>query len=454
MEGAERLYAALGAKQGICRKTGRTGRGERRAGRGKLRTGREKRRPRRKSRQNRRRPPGPAGGRATGGPEGLKARGQPRRQRRRPPRKPPGRSPRPGEKEPAQTGRGRRGRTPATPQAGAGARTGKRTKTGGGRRRREKTEMRQRTQGERAGPCAWRYSCQVASVNVRARSEHPGPLVEREVGVTRMEPRSQRWLKTSTISRPRRESCSGSLSSRLSSRASISSWTRAAAVLTPHRHSPLAGGQARPQGRVGLAGAAGAYGDDVVTARGEPRETHPLRPLCGPDGPADLPDVPKHREAGKKRVRGSESKTGPSREGTGAAPRAGESPGEKHPLRAPCAGPEAPQTSRTSQTPGGRQKACTRLWERNRDIQTAGAALGKPGDGSGASPRSALFQHGDDGGTGQARRNGAGSRAGCDRVRAGNGRRPRADALRRRPAGRQGRTHGTRDSGETAVNGS
>ena len=162
MERAESLYAALGAKQGISRKTRRTGRGERRAGR-------QKRRPRRKSRQNRRRPPGPAGGRATGGPEGLKARGQPRRPRR----KPPGRSPRPGEKDPAQTGRGRRGRTPATPQAGAGARTGKRTKTGGGRRRREKTEMRQRTQGEIAGPCAWRYSCQVASVNVRAGPNAP-----------------------------------------------------------------------------------------------------------------------------------------------------------------------------------------------------------------------------------------------------------------------------------------
>ena len=279
-----------------------------------------------------------------------------------------------------------------------------------------------------------------------------------------MEPRSQRWLKTSTISRPRRESCSGSLSSRLSSRASISSWTRAAAVLTPHRHSPLAGGQAQPQGRVGLAGAAGAYGDDVFTARGEPpgRNTPPTRAPCGPDGPAALPDVQNHREAGKKRVRGSESKTGTSRQAPGKVSRKGparrhgqgRARGETPLLRAPCAGPEAPQRSRTSQTPGGRQKACTRLWERNRDIQTAGAALGKPGDGSGASPRSALFQYGDDGGTGQARRNGAGSRAGCDRVRAGNGRRPRADALRRRPAGRQGRTHGTRDSGETAVNGS
>ena len=159
-----------------------------------------------------------------------------------------------------------------------------------------------------------------------------------------MEPRSQRWLKTSTISRPRRESCSGSLSSRLSSRASIGSWTRAAAVLTPHRHSPLAGGQARPQGRVGLAGAAGAYGDDVVTARGEPRETHPLRaPRAGLTAPQGSRTSLNHREAGKKRVLGSESKTGISQAGPsrrsgrdrrGATGR-GE-PGEKHPLRALC----------------------------------------------------------------------------------------------------------------------
>ena len=61
-----------------------------------------------------------------------------------------------------------------------------------------------------------------------------------------------------------------------------------------------------------------------ATHSGEPRGEIPLlRALCGPDGPAALPDV------------------------------------QKHP-------------------PGGRQKACTRLWERNRDIQTAGAALGKP----------------------------------------------------------------------------
>ena len=65
-------------------------------------------------------------------------------------------------------------------------------------------------------------------------------------------------------------------------------------------------------------------GQRGATHSGEPRGEIPLlRALCGPDGPAALPDV------------------------------------QKHP-------------------PGGRQKACTRLWERNRDIQTAGAALGKP----------------------------------------------------------------------------
>ena len=71
---------------------------------------------------------------------------------------------------------------------------------------------------------------------------------------------------SSTISRLRRDSCRRRFSRRLSSLASISSWTRAAAVLTPHRHHALAGGQSQTQGRVGLAGAAGAYGDDVFTA--------------------------------------------------------------------------------------------------------------------------------------------------------------------------------------------
>ena len=37
-------------------------------------------------------------------------------------------------------------------------------------------------------------------------------------------------------------------------------------MLTPHRHHALAGGQSQTQGHVGLAGAAGAYGDDVFTA--------------------------------------------------------------------------------------------------------------------------------------------------------------------------------------------
>ena len=148
MEGTQRLYAALGAKQRICRKKGRTGRGERRAGR-------EKRRPRRKSRQNRRRPPGPAEGRATGGPEGLKARGQPRRQRRRPARKPPERGPRPGEKEPAQTGRGRPARTPAPPLAWAGVK-----KTGGAAGRKRKC-------GNRGGKTAREPARAPGAIHVR-----------------------------------------------------------------------------------------------------------------------------------------------------------------------------------------------------------------------------------------------------------------------------------------------
>ena len=49
---------------------------------------------------------------------------------------------------------------------------------GGGRsKNREKNKNGRREQGlkggERAGPCAWRYSCQVASVNVRAGPNTP-----------------------------------------------------------------------------------------------------------------------------------------------------------------------------------------------------------------------------------------------------------------------------------------
>ena len=132
--------------------------------------------------------------------------------------------------------------------------------------------------------------------------------------------------------------------------------------------------------------AGGQEGTGAAPRAGEsPGRNTPARRLCRPDGPAALPDVQNHREGGKTPVRGSGSES--------------------------------------------------------RDIQTAGAALGKPRDGSGVSPRSALFQHGDDGGTGQARRNGAGSRAGCDRVRAGNGRRPRADASAPRRLHRQGPVH-------------
>ena len=103
--------------------------------------------------------------------------------------------------------------------------------------------------------------------------------------VTRMEPRSQRWLKTSKRSsapvrdrgtKPgssmirifRRESCLCKFSSRLSSRASIISWTRAAAAVKP-TDNPLwqaARPRPSPQSDVGLAGAAVADGDDVPTA--------------------------------------------------------------------------------------------------------------------------------------------------------------------------------------------
>ena len=78
-----------------------------------------------------------------------------------------------------------------------------------------------------------------------------------------------------------------------------------------------------------------------------PGETHFPAPLCRPGGPADLPDVPNHPEGGKKPVRGSESKAGISREGP-ASRRPGMDPRVKRTPPRPCAGLEAPQTSRTS----------------------------------------------------------------------------------------------------------
>ena len=59
---------------------------------------------------------------------------------------------------------------------------------------------------------------------------------------------------SSMISRLRRDSCNCKLSSRFSSLASISSWTKAGGEA--HGHSALAGGQVKPQCHVGLAGAA------------------------------------------------------------------------------------------------------------------------------------------------------------------------------------------------------
>ena len=54
------------------------------------------------------------------------------------------------------------------------------------------------------------------------------------------------------------------LSSRRSSLASISSWTSEAAVVKPTDSPPLAGGEPQTEGHMGLAGAAVAYGDDVL----------------------------------------------------------------------------------------------------------------------------------------------------------------------------------------------
>ena len=53
-------------------------------------------------------------------------------------------------------------------------------------------------------------------------------------------------------------------SSRRSSRASIISWTKAAAVVKPTDEALLAGGQPEAQGDMGLAGAARPEGDDVL----------------------------------------------------------------------------------------------------------------------------------------------------------------------------------------------
>ena len=111
------------------------------------------------------------------------------------------------------------------------------------------------------------------------RAEHVGPLGKRQVGgyedgaplVALAEdleeqfsasPGSGTKPNSSMISRLRRDSCHCRLSSRRSSRASISSWTRAAAEA--HRHAPLAGSQSQPEGHMGLAGAAISDDDDVL----------------------------------------------------------------------------------------------------------------------------------------------------------------------------------------------
>ena len=68
------------------------------------------------------------------------------------------------------------------------------------------------------------------------------------------------------ISRLSRDSCLCRFSRRLSSLASINSWTRAAAVVKPTDIPLWQAAQAQPKGHVGLAGAAVADGDHVFTA--------------------------------------------------------------------------------------------------------------------------------------------------------------------------------------------
>ena len=179
-----------------------------------------------------------------------------------------------------------------------------------------------------------------------------------------------------------------------------------------------------------------------ATHRGEPQgERTPCPPVQvrrPRRAPGRLSEPPGGRQNACTRLWGRNSAIpGWRQDGPARAP-AGESPGEKYPLRAPRAGPTAPQRSRTSQTtgraakrlyaalrakpghpsrrpgwagagtggagadppgssprpppcrpdgppllphvhraPGGQQNARTRLWEQNRDIQTAGAAQKK-----------------------------------------------------------------------------
>ena len=103
--------------------------------------------------------------------EGLQARWDSRRRDRwkdcRPPRKPRERSPRLGDKDAART---------------APCGDGGRCKNKNGRRRREKTEMQQQgrkqpqqTQGERAGPCACRYSPPAVPATASVRNDRGIP---------------------------------------------------------------------------------------------------------------------------------------------------------------------------------------------------------------------------------------------------------------------------------------
>ena len=109
-----------------------------------------------------------------------------------------------------------------------------------------------------------------------------------------------------------------------------------------------------------------------------PGETHFPAPLCRPSGPADLPDVPIRPEDFKTPVRGSESKAGISREGP-ASRRPGIDPRVKRTPPRPCAGLEAPQTSRNvpNHPEGGKKPA--RGSESKAGISREGPASRRPG---------------------------------------------------------------------------
>ena len=103
----------------------------------------------------------------------------------------------------------------------------------------------------------------------------------------------------------------------------------------------------------------------------------PPRACAGLEAPQTSRTSQSAREDRKKPVRGSESKAGTSREGP--EPRQG-SPRAKHLLRAPVQAWRPRTAPERPNPPGGPQKACTRLWEQSRDSP---GGTGEPPAGDG-----------------------------------------------------------------------